>query len=87
VLGPGRRAERHAAAAADADAVDRAGAGHDHPRGAHATLGLAAGVSPKVMSGRLGHVAVAFTQDVYVHAMPEREQEAADIVAALFADG
>ena len=43
-----------------------------------------AGVSPKVMSGRLGHATVAFTQDVYVHAMPEREQEAADIVAALF---
>lgn len=53
-------------------------------RHTHATLGLAAGVSPKVMSGRLGHATVAFTQDVYVHAMPEREQEAADIVAALF---
>jgi hypothetical protein len=37
------------------------------------------------MSGRLGHATVAFTQDVYVHAMPEREREAADIMAVLFA--
>ena len=52
-------------------------------RHTHATLGLAAGVAPKVMSERLGHATVAFTQDVYVHAIPEREEEAASTIADL----
>jgi len=52
-------------------------------RHTHATLGLAAGIPPKVMSERLGHATVAFTQDVYVHAIPEREEEAAQTIANL----
>lgn len=52
-------------------------------RHTHATLGLAAGIQPKVMSERLGHATVAFTQDVYVHAIPEREEEAASTIAGL----
>lgn len=55
-------------------------------RHTHATLGLAAGVQPKVMSQRLGHATVAFTQDVYVHAIPEREEEAASTIADLIFD-
>jgi integrase len=50
-------------------------------RHTHATLGLAAGVPPKVMSDRLGHATVAFTQDVYTHAIPELEASAAERVA------
>lgn len=57
-------------------------------RHTHATLGLAAGVPAKVMSDRLGHATVAFTQDVYMHAIPQLEYSAADLVANLiFADG
>jgi integrase len=57
-------------------------------RHTHATLGLAAGVAPKVMSDRLGHATVAFTQDVYMHCIPALESDAADQVAALiFGEG
>lgn len=52
-------------------------------RHTHATLGLAAGVAPKVMSERLGHATVAFTQDVYVQAIPRLEHEAAETIADL----
>jgi integrase len=52
-------------------------------RHTHATLGLAAGVPPKVMSERLGHATVAFTQDVYMHTIPQLEYEAADQIADL----
>ena len=36
----------------------------------HATAGLAAGVTPKVISERLGHATVAFTLDTYTSALP-----------------
>jgi len=52
-------------------------------RHTHATLGLAAGIPAKVMSDRLGHATVAFTQDVYMHAIPQLEADAAEHVAAL----
>lgn len=52
-------------------------------RHTHATLGLAAGVPPKIMSDRLGHATVAFTQDVYMHAIPQMESDAADQIADL----
>ncbi len=52
-------------------------------RHTHATLGLAAGIAPKIMSDRLGHASVAFTQDVYVHAIPQMESDAADQMALL----
>ncbi len=52
-------------------------------RHTHASLALAAGVYPKVVSERLGDATVAFTLDVYSHAVPALQQEAADRVAAL----
>lgn len=52
-------------------------------RHTHATLGLAAGIHVKVMSDRLGHATTAFTQDIYMHAIPALEEEAADQIAGL----
>lgn len=52
-------------------------------RHTYATLSLAAGVPPKVISDRLGHATVAFTQDVYIHAIPQMQAAAAEQVAAL----
>ncbi len=52
-------------------------------RHTHATLALAAGVHPKVLSERLGHATVAFTLDVYSHAVPALQEEAAERVASL----
>jgi integrase len=52
-------------------------------RHTHATLALAAGVHPKVVSERPGHATVAFTLDVYSHAVPALQEDAADRVAAL----
>lgn len=51
-------------------------------RHTHATLLLAAGVNPKVVSERLGHSSVAFTLDTYAHVLPGMQPEA----AALFLD-
>lgn len=53
-------------------------------RHTHATLGLMASVNPKVMQERLGHSSVAFTLDIYSHALPTMQEEAAMKVAALF---
>lgn len=52
-------------------------------RHSHATLALAAGVHPKVVSERLGHATVAFTLDVYSHAVPALQEDAAERVASL----
>jgi integrase len=52
-------------------------------RHTHATLALAAGVHPKVVSERLGHSTVSLTLDVYSHAIPSMEEEAAVRIAAL----
>jgi integrase len=52
-------------------------------RHTHATLGLQAEVHPKVMQERLGHSSVAFTLDIYSHALPTMQGEAAQKVAAL----
>ena len=52
-------------------------------RHTHATLALSAGVPPKVISDRLGHATVAFTLDVYTHAIPQMQEEAADQIAEL----
>jgi integrase len=52
-------------------------------RHTHATLGLAAGVPAKIMSDRLGHATVAFTLDVYTHAVPGLDADAAARVARL----
>lgn len=53
-------------------------------RHTHATLGLMADVHPKVMQERLGHSTVAFTLDIYSHAVPSMQEQAANKVAALF---
>jgi integrase len=52
-------------------------------RHTHATLGLAAGIPAKIMSERLGHSTVAFTQDVYMHSIPGLEMDAANQIAEL----
>ena len=48
-----------------------------------ATISLAAGVSPKVISEQLGHASVAFTLDVYSHVLPHMQEAAAERVQAL----
>jgi len=63
-----------------------------HPRDPFDTLGitdctsLRAGVNPKVVSERLGHSSVAFTLDVYSHAVPALHAEAATLIAAVVFD-
>ena len=53
-----------------------------------ATLGLFAGVPPKVVSEQLGHSNAAFTLAVYSHVMPHMQEEAAaKVEAILLADG
>lgn len=42
-----------------------------------ATLALAAGVPPKVISEQLGHASAAFTLDTYTHVLPHMQDEAA----------
>lgn len=52
------------------------------------TLMLAAGISPKVVSGMLGHFSVAFTLDTYAHLIPEMYEDVpAKISSAVFAAG
>lgn len=48
-----------------------------------ATLALAAGVSPKIVSEQLGHASVAFTLEVYTHVLPHMQDSAASQVEAL----
>jgi integrase len=52
-------------------------------RHTHATLALQAGVHPKIVSERLGHSTIAFTLDVYSHAIPHMQTEAAVQIANL----
>lgn len=53
-----------------------------------ASLALAAGVHPKVVSDRLGHATIAITIDTYSHAIPSLDADAAAQVAGqLFATG
>jgi integrase len=52
-------------------------------RHTHATLGLAAGIHPKVMQERLGHSSIAVTLDLYSHAIPALGAAAADRIAAV----
>jgi integrase len=51
-------------------------------RHTHATLALRAGVHPKVISERLGHSTIATTMDVYAHALPSLQREAAEAIGA-----
>ncbi len=47
-----------------------------------ATLMLAGGANPKVVSERLGHSSVQVTMDIYAHVLPGMQEEAADALAA-----
>ncbi len=51
-------------------------------RHTHATLALAAGVHPKVVQERLGHSSVIMTLDLYSHAVPGMQADAASTIAA-----
>ncbi len=48
-----------------------------------ATLALAAGVSPTVVSEQLGHVSTAFTLDTYAHVLPHMQDDAVARVEAM----
>jgi integrase len=48
-----------------------------------ATIALAAGVSPKVVSEQIGHASTAFTLDTYAHVLPHMQDEAAARVEAM----
>lgn len=48
-----------------------------------ATMALEAGVNPKVVAERLGHSSIRVTMDVYSHARPGMQREAAEQVAGL----
>ncbi len=66
-----------------------AGVGHvrwHDLRHAHATLMLASGVHPKVVSERLGHASVAITLDTYSHVLPGLQAAAAEALDAVLAE-
>ena len=46
-----------------------------------ATLMLAAGIHPKVVSERLGHSSITITLDVYSHVLPSLQVEASETLA------
>ncbi len=52
-------------------------------RHTHASLALALGINPRLVSERPGHSTVAFTLDVYAHVLPKADKEAAERVAEL----
>lgn len=52
-------------------------------RHTHATLALQAGVHPKVVQKRLGHATISITLDVYSHAIPAMQEDAAGRIAAM----
>lgn len=52
-------------------------------RHSYATAALKSGVSPKIISERLGHTNVAFTLQTYTHVIPGMDQAAADTIADL----
>jgi len=51
-------------------------------RHSYATAALRAGVPVKVVSERLGHSSVAFTQDTYMHVIPGMDEHGARVAAA-----
>ncbi len=48
----------------------------------YASIALAKGVNPAIVSRRLGHSTVAFTLDVYSHVLPQVDAEAAELIAS-----
>ena len=55
-------------------------------RHTHASLALAAGIHPKVVSERLGHATTSFTLDVYSHTLPTLQYDAANLISRLIFD-
>ena len=53
-------------------------------RHTHATLMLAAGVHPKVVSERLGHANIGITLDIYSHVLPGMQEAAAEKFDRMF---
>jgi integrase len=51
-----------------------------------ASILLAQGVHPKVVSEQLGHATIALTLDTYSHVIPSLQQEAAGVIAAAILD-
>ena len=45
-------------------------------RHTHATILMEKGVSPKVVSERLGHARPAITMDIYSHVLPDMQEKA-----------
>ena len=52
-------------------------------RHCHATMALAAGINPKIVSERLGHSTIAVTMDVYSHVIPGMQEAAAQAIEEL----
>jgi len=52
-------------------------------RHSYPTAAMKAGVSPKIISERLGHSTVAFTLQTYAHVIPSMDEAAASLTAAL----
>lgn len=55
-------------------------------RHTHATMLLEAGISPNVISKRLGHSSVAFTLAIYAHVTEAMERGAADTIGAILSN-
>ena len=55
-------------------------------RHSSATMTLASGISPKVVSQRLGHASVSITLDIYSHVLPAHDQAAADFIGRSLAE-
>jgi integrase len=51
-----------------------------------ATLGLRAGISPKVIQEMLGHASVKITLDLYSHVLPGMQESAAEKIDAVLQD-
>jgi integrase len=49
----------------------------------HATHALQAGIHPKIVSERLGHASIGITLEIYSHALPNMQAEAAETIASL----
>ena len=56
-------------------------------RHTYASIALAKGVNPAIVSRRLGHSTVAFTLDVYSHVLPQVDAEAAELIATFSGPG
>ena len=55
-------------------------------RHTHATLLLAAGIHPKIVSSRLGHADISLTLNVYSHVLPGMQREGAEKLNVMLFD-